>query len=455
MKRLLLGLAGIGVVALMAGAGTEGEVESSAWRATWGGDLRIRQEIFDNIPIIADPPAVTRGGKNNYFRIRPRLWGSLAWEEFTLAGRLANEFRHYIDPDAPSPWDWPDEIVVDQLYFDAKGLLDGKLDLRLGRQDLIYGAGRLILEGTPKDGSRTIFMDAIKLSLHLDEHNSIDLLGIYNKPEARLEIGHYDRDNTGFDKYHNKMRESGGGLYARLLRNTSMPTELYFLVKDESRWDSFGGEPLAPVRNPGRRTQTLGARLLPRVNDHLSFEFEGAWQFGTTDDYRDISACMAYGGATVTLPFEVADGAAPKVTTALYYLSGDDPETEKEEGWNPLWARFIQFSELYIYAWDAEKAGYYSNLVYPHVAASLACDKFHQIKVTAGLLYADEKDGPGGGARRGNFFTARYDFPLGKGLLHREDRLVGHLVGELLDPGSYYNVNQNSWFARWELSYSF
>ena len=47
------------------------------WPVTFdfGGDLRIRQEAFDHIPILADPPGVTRGGENNAFRIRPRIWG--------------------------------------------------------------------------------------------------------------------------------------------------------------------------------------------------------------------------------------------------------------------------------------------------------------------------------------------------------------------------------------------
>ncbi|MBU1910028.1 MAG: hypothetical protein KJ726_08275, partial [Verrucomicrobia bacterium] len=40
----------------------------------YGADLRLREEYFDNIPIIADPPGVTRGGENNYFRIRTRIW---------------------------------------------------------------------------------------------------------------------------------------------------------------------------------------------------------------------------------------------------------------------------------------------------------------------------------------------------------------------------------------------
>ena len=419
-----------------------------------GGDLRLRLEAFDDIPIIADPPGITRSGENSYFRIRSRLWGSATWEGATLRGRAVNEFRHYLEPDDPSAWDWPDEIIFDQLYLDLPDLFDGKADLRVGRQDMMYGAGRVILEGTPKDGSRTIFFDAVKLSLQFGPNDTIDLLGIYNRPEAEMEIGPLDRDNTGFDRYNNDLTESGGGLYAHLRRASAMPVEIYYLVKDESRWKGFAGQLPEPVRHPGRRTHTLGARILPRLGDQLGLELEGAGQAGETDDDRNIAAFMGYGGAIWTLPIELA-GARPSLTAALYYLSGDDPQTTKEEGWNPLWSRYPQFSELYVYAFDAGKAGYWSNLIYPSLTASIDFDKFHKFGLSAGVMYASEEDGPGGGNRRGNLFSARYDFPLAAGVLHNGDRLYGHIIAEMLDPGDYYRVDDRAYFVRGEISYSF
>ncbi len=422
----------------------------------WGGDLRLREEAFDNIPIIADPPGITRGGENDYFRIRSRIWGSAALDAFTLYGRLTSEFRHYLEPDASSTWDWPDEIVVDHLYIDGKGLMDGAVDVRIGRQDLIYGAGRLILEGNPKDGSRTIFFDAAKVSLHLGDEATIDLLGIYNNPEAGLEIGSLDHDITGFDKYDNNLTESGGGVYAKIKSIKNMPAELYYLFKDESSWDSMiAGDPPTPVTRPGRQTHTVGARLLPKISDQIGFEFEGAAQFGETDDDRDISGYLGYGGAIWTLPLEIAK-AKPSLTAGLYYLSGDDPDTtDKDEGWNPLWARYPQFSELYIYAFDAEKAGYWSNVLYPSVTAAIAFNKFHKLSISAGIIYAPEDNGPGDGDLRGNLFTARYDFPVATGLLADSDRIYGHVIAEVLDPGDYYNVDDTAYFLRWELVYSF
>jgi hypothetical protein len=422
----------------------------------WGGDLRLRETAFDNIPIIADPPGITRGGENNFFRIRSRIWGSFAWEKMTVSGRMTHEFRKYIEPDTPSSTDWPDEAIVDQLYVDLKGLMDGVVDVRVGRQDLIYGAGRVILEGTTLDGSRTIYFDAAKVSLHLGDDATIDLLGIYNGPEAELEVGGLDRDVTGFDKYSNDMVESGGGVYAKIKSIQDMPCEVYYLFKDESKWKSMvAGDPPSPITKPGRQTHTIGARLLPKLNEQIGFEFEGAAQFGETDDDRDISGYMGYGGAIWTLPMEIAK-AKPTLTASLYYLSGDDPDTtDKDEGWNPLWARYPQFSELYIYAFDYEKAAYWSNVLYPSLTAAVTFDKFHKFSISAGMLYAPEENGPGGGDRRGNLFTARYDFPIVSKLLTESDRIYGHVIAEVLDPGDYYMVDDTAYFLRWELVYSF
>ncbi|MDD5707975.1 MAG: alginate export family protein [Kiritimatiellae bacterium] len=442
-------LAGTSVLAQEAGG------NGQSFKVDGGGDLRLREEAFDDIPIAADPPGVTRGGENNAFRIRPRLWGSATYDQFTLFGRLTQEFRHNLEPDPPSAWDWPDEVIVDQLYLDGKGLMDGLLDVRVGRQDMIYGAGRVLLEGTPKDGSRTIYFDAAKLSWHLGDKTVVDLLGIYNRPEAGLEIGPLDRDVTGFDKYNNDMTESGGGVYAKINEIESVPMEIYYLFKAESCWDSFtnGVAPVA-VEKPGRDTHTVGARVMPKLNDQFSLEFEGAAQFGETDDDNDVEGYMGYAGVSWLAPVKVAS-ASPLLTAGCYYLSGDDPDTADDEGWNPLWARYPQFSELYVYAFDAEKAGYWSNLLYPSLTASLQFEKLHKIYLSAGMMMANEETGPGGGDARGALYVARYDFPLIKGLVGDSDIVYAHLLAEVLDPGDYYKVDDLAYFLRWEVVYQF
>lgn len=448
--RILIGIALAGLLLGRAQAAPETSTKSVF---DGGGDIRLRYESFDKIPVAFDPPGVARGGENDYFRFRTRLWGSADVGGVRAYARLLNEFRHVLEPDNSTAWVWPDEAIVDQLYLESNGLFDGALDFRLGRQDLRYGQGRIIVDGTPKDGSRTFYCDALKLVLHPADKTTVDLLAIYNQPEAGLEIGNLDRDLTGFDKSANDLTESGGGVYATFNAWEHLPFELYYFFKDESAWETLTNG--VSVARAGRRTHTVGARALPRLNSQLGFEFEAAVQRGETDDDIDLSGYLLYAGATWNVPRTLHD-AKPYLTAACYLLSGDDPGTTgKNEGWNPIWSRATQVSELYSYSFDAEKFFAWSNLLYPHVEAGLDIAKGHKFFVVAGLLLAPEENGSGGGNERGMLYRVRYDFPLASGLVFNKDSLFGHLTAEVLDPGDYHTSDDTAFFARAEISYKF
>ncbi|MBN1514054.1 MAG: alginate export family protein [Phycisphaerae bacterium] len=433
-------------------------------KCCWGGDLRVRQVHFDEIPIIADPPGVTRNGQNHFFRIRTRLWGQ--WdpsENVTVKGRVVNEFREWLDPelmdDVPdvSNYEFPDELVVDKLYLQVRNLLDEKLDVKIGRQDLIYGTGKVMLEGTPKDGSRTIYMDAAKLTWKGIENTTIDVFGIYNESENDLSIENFGegppdkRDIIGYDKNFNDATESGFGVYVKNASCARMPLEGYYIMKDEDAWVTAGAD--GEVTVPGKEIHTIGARFMPKLADTVDANLEVAFQTGETDDDADTEGTMV--DAVVNWHLPVCDTMKPCLGAGVYYLSGDDPDTTDQENWVPLWGRWPQYSELYIYSWDAERAGEWSNLMMPHLDLSLALTPKCKAKAMVALLEADENDGPGTGDERGVLGTLRFDFTLAEKLLTEKDKLMGHLLVEVLDPGDYYNVDETAHFARWELFYAF
>lgn len=412
-----------------------------------GGDIRIRQVHLDNIPILADPPGVTRDGENHFFRFRTRFWGKLdASENLGLYGRMTNEFRHYEKPENNS-MNALDEILMDNLYLDVRNLFNETVDLRLGRQDLIYGTGKVILEGTPKDGSRTIYMDAVKLTHKAMDKTTVDLLGIYNQPENELIFRSEDRDLTGWDPAYNDLTESGGGVYIKNRTWDQAPTEAYYLYKHESDWLNRAGDTM-----PERDTHTLGGRVVPKFNDRFDGNLEAAYQFGERGD-DDMNGYML--DALLNWHPPVMESWAPVLGVGWYYLSGDDPDSSDDEGWNPLWGRWPQYSELYIYAWDADGAGRWSNLSMPHVDFNFAPNDRIAFKNLLGYMFAPEDNGPGPGDERGLLLTMRADLKLKEGLLLEKDELFGHLTLEIVDPGDYYNVDATADFIRWELSYKF
>jgi hypothetical protein len=327
--------------------GTVGNAESACPDFLFGGDIRFREVYFDNIPYTNGGEA--RAGVNHFQRYRTRLWGEYHRNEsFMVRASLVNEFRTYLEPDNNS-WNSVDEIVIDNLFFDWKW---DDWTLRLGRQDLIYGTGKLILDGTPKDGSRTSYFDAVKLSYSGLEGTTVDFLLINTNAQDPIAIHSEDRDIVGFAGGNAfDGTESGGGVYVKNKSIEKLPFEAYYLVKTHEQNVAF-------LNNNDRHT--IGARLMPTFAAHFNGNLEAAYQFG-----NDISAFMIDAKAV----FHIEPLAKQKARIGLgwYYLSGDDPETSKDEGWNPPWGRWPQYSELYVYAFDTNGAGRWSNLNMPYL----------------------------------------------------------------------------------------
>jgi hypothetical protein len=367
-------------------------------------------------------------------------------EKASITLRVANEFRHIMEPDDNETgiaatdakiearnrlWKCPDELVVDNLYVDLKGLCGGMFDARIGRQDLMYGTGKLVLEGTPNDGSRTLYSDAFKVSYKGIPKNTVDFFGIYNRPTNDLVLGNEDRAliNTV---------EKGGGVYLMNQAFAVCPFEAYYMFKCE---EDFG-------TSPSRDVNTVGFRVMPKKGA-ISANLEAAYQFGDWGE-KGLNGAMI----DALLSYELSStGMKPTINAGCYYLSGDDPTTtDKDEGWNPLWARYPQNSELYVFAYAGAR---WSNLSMPFVGASAELTKNVKIKARVSDLTAPENDGPGPGHRRGLLGQVVTEFTLGKGLLAKNDKLSGHLLADVLKQGDYYTSFDTACFLRWQLMYEF
>jgi hypothetical protein len=414
--------------------------EAQPSKFKWGGDIRLRTVYFDHIPYANGAEA--RGGANSFQRYRTRLFGEYhATESAYLRARLVNEFRTVQKPDGPkNSWEFPDELVFDNLFIDAKSDM---FDVRVGRQDMIYGTGKLILDGTPKDGSRTIYFDAAKATYKGIADTTVDLFGMYTHAKDPLAINDQDRDIVGyaggnaFDGY-----ESGGGIYAKNKTLETLPWEAYYIYK--------GKEQDVPFLNNNPRN-VVGGRLMPKGSGVVEGNVEMAYQWGD-----DISAYMIDALAS----WHIQSMAAQKACLGLgwYYISGDDPDSTKDEGWNPLFARWPQYSELYVYAFDTQGAGRWSNVSMPHVDFSIVPTSKLKSDILLGYMMAPEADGAGGGTERGLLLTWWNRFTIAEKLLSERDKLGGHFLLEVFDPGDYYAQSQQdetAFFARFEINYAF
>jgi hypothetical protein len=452
-----------------------------------GADIRMRYDVYDNLPNAGKAKA---GGAIDpsyvdYYRQRTRAWGSAYVGDYGVYLRLGNEFREY-DNYAPKHnyKRFPDQLFVDNLYFDFKKMLYGRVDVRIGRQDIKYGAGRVVEDGTPSDGSRSAYFDAIKVTVRVSEKTSGDFFATYTKPvDNFLTIGNADGQAYNTTSYDgdvgpgkdDDMTEWGIGTYWTIKEITGVPLDLYAIYKDESDWN-LKGSTAAKANIPGRQYATLGTRLTPQFTDNFSGELEAAYQFGQTDDNNGqkkpikgqaINAYMLYGGLT----YKANDiYMKPYLTAGALYLSGDDQSSAYNKadasssitGWNPVYGRCTMIGELPVKMYGSSYR--WSNLIYPHIEPGFSPFIGHKFKVQTGPMFADKQDylaDSNENLYRGWYTQAKYEAILLKDIVGKRGAVKAALQLEHMAYGNYYDSyhgesgGDNGYFARIELSMAF
>jgi len=459
--------------------------EKSPLSADGGFDIRFRYDWYDDLPN-------GNGSRNgqistpyvDYTRVRTRLWGSLYYGDYGVYARVADEFRAYRNYRPSHNYNtFPDQLFVDSLYLDFNNLFD-LASIRIGRQDLKYGAGRVIADGTPADGSRSAYFDAVKISLKVTDKTTGDFFGTYTKPTDKFfTIGHADGSEYNITSYDgavgdetkiDDLTEWGLGTYWTMNEIDGVPMDFYLIYKDESRWYSGGNH---SKRIPGRKYGTAGVRVTPKFTDNLTGDFEAAYQFGRTDsdgshhvDGKDINAYMFYGGLTYT---EKRLDMKPYATLAFLYLSGDDKDSAYDHahgpaknvtGWNPVYGRHTYIGELPVKMYGSSYR--WSNLIWPHAELGFSFKVFNRdnkVKVQTGPMFADKDDRTAAPADdsnlyRGWYTQAAYECTFVKEVVNNRGSLKGRLLAEQMFYGDYYYQHDRpdaGYFLRAELALAF
>ena len=460
MKNLFIGMALAAMTAAALAQKPAGVVEKkTGLDFDAGADIRARYEFKDNW--MDKNKTSVNAASEDYSRLRTRVWGKATYgEDLGAYLRLGNEFRGYRNSPDNDKNKFPDELFVDNLYFDFNNIGD-RVDLRIGRQDIKEGAGRVISDGTPGDGSRSAYFNAILMKVKMLEKSDVDLMGTYNTCEDEFAMGSphdvYDLTKMRSGKpYYSKMDEKGLMAYAHYNEIKDFPMEFYWIWKQETRF--YDGT----TRYPGRDFHTVGTRLMPKFTDKLSGELEGAVQFGNVDSdagvqSRDIFAYMGYAGLTYA---EKEVFGKPKLTGALLYLSGDKESyyqgKSTDNGWNPVFNRTDSLNQIGAGMYDQFR---WSNLIYPHLEASIEPYKKNIVKLQTGPMFAAEKDNNATDHYRGYFSQLRYDFPILSKIFGKRGEVTGAVVGEAMILGDYYNptggAGDTATWLRFELNGKF
>jgi hypothetical protein len=413
-----------------------------------GADFRFREHYGYNWTKL-DNDVKYKGEFDNAFhfeRYRTRLWMKFKADENTSVNtRFTWEFRTYDEPDSKSQSTDFDEIIMDNFNLSLKNFLDLPVTAVLGRQDIMnLGQGWLVFDGTPQDGSRTFYFDAARFTFDLAEKTKLDLIYITNKPRSDWWLKPINDRN----KYVTQEQEQGAIVY---LTDKSSSTQLegYFMYKNNNPVDPIIGKAYtlspAAVSAFSKKAEifTFGGAVAAPLSDNWNYRVEGAVQTGTSASpnpsvtaNNHTEALLAFGGKG-NLEYSFKDDLDNKVHVVYEYLSGDDPDTERVTSFNPLWAQWPQWSELYQPYVTTLEDWLVSNMHRLAVGHKFKPNKQWEILTDYHLLWADENTYKGNakftndGSFRGQLITcwARYNFTK---------QLKGNLVGEYLMPGNYY-----------------
>ncbi|MDM7917150.1 MAG: alginate export family protein, partial [Candidatus Eisenbacteria bacterium] len=182
-------------------------------KLAFGGEIRFRGEGFDNLLDLDD----SREARDDYeyYRLRARLQvDAQPRDRLRLFFRLGNEYRFGRGVTNAGVRDSESKISLDNGWVEIGAPPETHLSLRLGRQDLAYGEGFLIFDGTPADGSSSAWFDAL-LASYRPSGWSIDLF------EAKIDDEGFGAETREEDLY---------GLYAR-----RAPFDVYALHRKQER----------------------------------------------------------------------------------------------------------------------------------------------------------------------------------------------------------------------------
>ena len=423
---------------------------------SWGADVRLREIFTPNLLLDKED--------RHFQRYRFRAWNKVTpIEDLDLNVRLVYEPRHFCQPwreaqtrDAYYIDEWTgNEAIFDQMNVKWSKALGLPLTVTVGRQDIILGNGWLVLDGTPLDGSRTIFFDAARATIDfMDANTKVDLIFIDQHADSDWWIKPFcDKD------FHNiEQDEKGAILY---VTNTSLPkTEInaYFMYKHDEA--VIGKEPgdisagnVAPWQaGTDADIYAFGARAAGALGENWKYRAEFAQEFGN----KNATTVCAFGANTL-LQYDLNDAWKNNLHMGYEFLSGDDPDTETNEQFDPLWARWPQFSELLAYTVALEnRPGETTNL--HRIGFGWACQPSGKCGLAADyhLLFADEKDSypgrpyfNGDDCFRGQLLTGQLTYKF-------NPHISGHVRAELFCPGNFYSdlYNETAGFFRYELVFS-
>jgi len=406
------------------GSGMLAQLKNPADWIELSADLRLRAEYDNNRKFEKEAAGHERVVFPRY-RIRAGAKIKLT-DDVDFNIRFATEPRYYIRPTSQDPRLTRNEVLIDKFNLTLRNAFDLPLTIVAGRQDIILGSGWLISDGTPLDGGRTAFFDALRFTYNLEVSNTtVDFVWIANHADsAKWFKPFHDRDDDLAEQ-----DDQGAIIYLSKKTGEGAGIDIYYIYKhDKDRAISSGYE---------GEVYTIGARKYGKLNEHWQYSTEFALQFG----HRDGKYLQAYGSNTQFI-YNFNDENKNKIYLGYEYLSGND---DKQKNFDRLYARVDTWSVLYQGNIDSIDGRSYDSSNMHRLYADWETNLTEKIELRSGyaLLFADENTSEGGtkgmskcGNFRGQLLKTMLKYKVSKNVEHR-------IEGEMFFPGDFYNDDKN------------
>ena len=370
-------------------------------------------------------------------RFRLRTWASVRLiPNADLNIRLVTEPRYYSSRSSGDKW-VRDEILVDNLNLTLNNLFDDRLDLVFGRQQIQLADNWLVGEGTPLDGTRTAYFDALRTTWNFEEWDTIvDFMWIQNRRNSSAYIPPIH--DVDFDMV--EQDEQGAIFWLSHKAREHLFLESYFIYKKDTNPAFDENNKQVGVKG---ETYTIALRSHGKATDTLSFNAEIAPQFGHKNG-KSISAFAANNW----LQKQVSASQNASIRLGYEFLSGD---RDIDRHFDKLWGREGIWSDLYtggVDGFDGRELDS-SNLHRPYLLVQAKPLEPLSLSAEYSLLFADKKvDLPNAdrvdhdSSFRGHYFKAALEHTLNKHLKH-------YVTVQAMVPGNYYSSTRQdtaSWY---------
>ncbi len=400
-----------------------------------GFDFRFRTTYLDAPLLDRKAPAHDR----LFQRYRVRAWAKTKhFEDMYSNIRIVTEPRYFFRPDNLEDQFIRDETLIDKLNLEWDGLFGKDVSLVAGRQDIRFGTGWLVIEGTTFDGSRTAYFDALRLTQKNEDDSKYDYVVYSNHANS----SYWMKPINDSDLDLNEQDDQGVMLYLADIPYQQALIDGYFFYKHDT-------ERVRPDGNEGE-IYTFGTSYRNSINDRTKYYLELTPQFGHKNGKKFTAAA-----ANTRLDYDLGNDNNSSIHFVYEYRSGDD---DPDKNFDKLWGRYPQWSELYdirICRIDG-RGGDASNLHRLNMGVATKPAEDIKLEWDYHLLFADENTSSGGtnglsesGHFRGQLLTLQLKYFASEDIRHR-------INGEVFFPGDFYNNDRNdvATFLRYELYFT-